>query len=85
MSERGFVAPFGYALGGADLVAPVWHASLLELLFDDDLDLFPLVDPRLRVVALSDALQFRLHLCLVSVFSASFGVISALRLTCFSF
>ena len=65
MSERGFVASFQYALNGVDLVAPVWHVSLLGLLLDDDLDLVPLVDPRLRIVALSDAFQLRLHLRLV--------------------
>ena len=59
------MAPLLHALNGVDLVAPVWHASLLKLLFDDDPDLAPLVDPRLRVVALSDALQLRLYLRLV--------------------
>ena len=56
---------FRYALDGVDLVAPVRHVSLLELLLDYDPDLVPLDDPRLRVVALSDALQLLLHLRLV--------------------
>ena len=46
---------FCYALGGVDLVAPVWHVALLELLLDDDLDLVPRFDPRLQVVGLLDA------------------------------
>ena len=81
MSARGFVAALQYALDGVDLVAPVRHVPLLELLLDYDLDLVPLRDPRLRVVALSDALQLRLHLRLVLCFVVLFGVISVLRLT----
>ena len=69
MSERGCVASFRYALNGVDLVAPVWHVSVFDTLLDDDLGLVPLVDPRLRVVALSDALQLRRHLRLVVLFS----------------
>ena len=48
VSERGLAAPLRATLNGVDLVAPVWHVPIFELLLDDDLDLVPLVDPRLR-------------------------------------
>ena len=65
MREGGFVATLRYALNGVDLLAPVRHVALLELRIDDDLDLVPLGDARLRVVGLSDALQLRLYFRLV--------------------
>ena len=65
MREGGFVATLGSALKGIDLVAPVRHVALLELLLDDDPDIVPLGDARLRVVALFDALQLCLYLRLV--------------------